>query len=155
MKLSYYECAKRRVDDFAAFDVVEESKQAIDCLNCEAMIDFGIEALESVIKADAVFRDAAMDGLIEFTEELDDSLHGLIRHWLRTSEHSIVWIKKCESREYEVKRRDEFMKFVREAKSIIKSYTDDSLPEHIAEIRDEAIEEHSRGETLPLFSGME
>ena len=159
--ISYIENAKRLVDGFSTvdsadeLDVIEQSNQAVDCLNCEATIQVGIDAIQTVFKADEALRSASIKGLIVFDEAMEEILTELVKEWLRRTQPTLEWIDRCERRGYTVEHKDELLGLIREAKGIVDFDPDKPMPEHIARCRDEAVEEVARGEAAPLFPGTE
>jgi hypothetical protein len=149
--------ARDRVESFASADEswMREHQDAMDCLDCEAFLQLGIDAFRWLIRADMAYRKSLYS---EFetdpkgAEEVENILRALFVLWLRPCELAHRWIDKHAERGFEVGNLDEFSQCEQEIRAIVRSFADDQLPEKMAALRDQALEEHRRGETSRLIS---
>ena len=124
--------------------------EAMDCRNCEAFLQMGIDTFEWLMRADRVYRMAMYRGEVGHDAELEDALAHLCEGWLKPCEFAEQWIEKQLTNGYQIDNLKDFRRCVEEMSAIVESnrqHGDQELPERVAELRDAAIQEHRNGET--------
>jgi len=132
-------------------DLMDRHAEAMDCWNCEAFLQMGIDAFHWLMRADRTARMAIYRGEKEHDPAFENSLNQLCAGWLTVSHFAEQWIEKQLTLGYEIDNLEEFRDCVDEMKAIVESSkpgsSDLPLPGPIALLRDTAIDEHHNGET--------
>ena len=159
MSLLYVKNAEKRIAEYVGcsqYDsVVEASRLAVDCMDCEAFLDCGIRTFEFVMHVDERIREAIITEKIAYDEDVDQAILQLIKAWLGTVPDAMRWIERCERGHYTVANRGEFMKCIAEAEAIAKYDPSQPMPHALEVMRDQALIEQRNGHTLESFSGTE
>jgi hypothetical protein len=135
-------------------DVMARHAEAMDCRNCEAFLQMGIDAFEWLMRADRAFRMAVYRGEKEYDPENEKSLRNLCKNWLGPCDVAEQWIETQLTRGYEIDNLVEFRECVRQMSAIVEANdeTDNmSLPKQIAVFRDSAVDEHHNGQTAEFI----
>ena len=131
-------------------ELMAAHREAIDCLDCEAFLQLGIDAFAWIMRADQALRVAAADGKIEYDDKLEDGLRALCRAWLKPCPCAQQWIEQQQQRGYNLDNLDPFRNCRDEMRAIVASFDatdDEKLPGKIAALRDQALSELANGET--------
>ena len=131
-------------------EVMTDYGQAMDCRDCEAFLQLGIDAFNWVIRADQIARQAMFEGTADFDHDAaEDGICALCRLWLKSCDRAEKWIALQLSRNLNVDNLDRFRECYAQMHAIVKvqDAADEEMPEVIAELRDRAIKEHRNGET--------
>lgn len=130
-----------------AFDI-QQHKQALDCWNCQAFIQLGIESYEWLIKADMMFRKCFYSGKIEYDANIEGMLEELFRRWLVPCKFANEWIDEQYKRGFVLENLKEFRKCEEEMIAIVGAFDEaDDLPEAMHKLQEEALKEHANGKT--------
>jgi hypothetical protein len=135
-------------------DVMQRHAEAMDCRNCEAFLQMGIDAFEWLMRADRAFRMAIYRGEKEYEADSEKSLRILCRNWLVPCDVAEKWIETQQTKGYEIDNLDEFRRCVSEITAIVDADEEGDnapLPEQIAMFRDSAIEEFRNGQTAEFI----
>ncbi|MEM1225890.1 MAG: hypothetical protein AAGJ40_09335 [Planctomycetota bacterium] len=154
---AYVEESRFRTDRYVSNShdaLMAESHQAVDCLNCEAWLQNGIDLFKYLLKADECIRWASceVDGFESQGEDVLAIISECLVQWVVTSRQMLDWIRKCEDNGYQVDFKDEFLECLKEAESILDSNGKKEIPEELQSARDDAIREFEAGETQPFVS---
>lgn len=109
-----FKIAKNRIRIFEEDEdgerIVKASKQAQDCMDCEAFLQKGIRAIESMVLCEKIFQDALSEEIIQRkdAEALIGQIEVLYRVWIQKSEFSKKWIAKCHRNGYDISNLAEF-----------------------------------------------
>lgn len=161
MSLLYIEKVQSRVRSYVEFDrfddVIRESGNATDCMDCEAFLEAGIDTFNCIKKTDMTLRELVLSGRLDDKQggDFERALEDVLRDWVKPVPDAEAWIKRCQDNGYDVANLDEFRQCVAEAYSILNFDPAAVAPESILGLQHEAIEEHRRGETAEFFSGEE
>jgi len=152
----YVDHARQSVESYVSvksLDVIEESRQAIDCLNCEANLQNGINAWNFIMKADEAIHWALCKNHItdDEGEDLLTLIDRLVTTWLGPFDRMTQWISRCEARGYKVEYKDRFLACLEEARANAKYDPQQPMPECILDLKDEALREHENGETAEFL----
>lgn len=104
--------ARRKIQSFesdADGALVRASKLAQDCLDCEQMLDKGIQSLHWLERAEQAIAEGAAEGLCAVTPELDAVLETLHRDWLKPCQLARQWIANCQQSGFEIRNLAEFL----------------------------------------------
>jgi hypothetical protein len=147
-----YRTAQKHVLNYQreSSDLMEAHQEAMDCRDCEAFLQLGIEAFRWIIRADRVSRNAVYNGVLQYDPDFDDKIAALCREWLTPCEFAEKWIAKQLERGYQIENLDEFRKCCEEMQAIVEAQGQsdgEPLPTAIIELRDQAIDDHRNGKT--------
>jgi hypothetical protein len=139
--------ARRHVANFAEeWEIAKSHREAMECRDVEAVLQLGIDAFAWLTRADECIRAAVYSGL-DYDAEADESLRELFKEWLRPCEPLNRWIETQIQRGYHPDNLDQFRKCETDVRSIVKAIDTDAMTEALRDLRDQALEEHRRGET--------
>jgi hypothetical protein len=146
------EMARRRVTSFLDYsrcdNVMEHHKEAIDCYNCEAFLQMGIDAYHWLTRADELIRRCVAEGHEEFDENINEALRLQFRKWLIPCRCAHDWVDVQHQRGLDVDNVGEFLKCEAEILAIVTSFDcAPRLSDEMSRLRDEAIEEFEDGKT--------
>ena len=129
--------------------------EAIDCRDCEDLLQLGIDAFKWLGRADRVIRSAVYRGLAEYDPSLDVALAALYAEWLKPCTFAEGWIAQQEQRGFRVDNLAEFpSSCCEEVRAIVEAHEGTLENDALVELRNNAIDAHRRGETLePLERG--
>lgn len=146
--------ARRHVKDFndESDCLIREHREAMECLDCEAFLQIGIDAFQWLTRADLVVRKAIFLGKLEYDPELDAQIAGEFRKWLGACDSAKAWMEKQIGRGYKLDNLDDFRECEDQVRAIVESMGSDVLTEPMRELRDRAITEHRNGETAEFVS---
>lgn len=140
--------ARRRVNGYQReSEWMKSHREAMECLDCEAFLQLGIEAYQWLLRADQAIRRSVFEDAIEWPADLNGTLELLFRRWLDPCEFARQRISVQESRGYEVANKDEFLDCCEQVEAIVSSFDDRQLPNGMAVLQDEALAEYRNGET--------
>ena len=74
---------KSYIENFDEETIVQESRQAQDCLDCEAFLSRGIKALAWVERGEESLFKGHAAGLLDVTQEIETAIDDLYEGWLR------------------------------------------------------------------------
>lgn len=120
---------------------------AMDCRDCEAFLQLGIDAFHWLNRADCQTRLAVFEGRAAFDPEFDEALGNLYQMWLRPCEIAERWISVQSQRGYTPDNLAEFRECFEEVKAIVAPSVE--VGGQIEEMRDQAIEDYAAGRTEP------
>lgn len=73
--------AQKSLDEYSAA-LAESDGKSIKAVACRRRVQQGIDAFGWIVRAEETIRQAAYQGLIDFSQELDATLEALYRGWL-------------------------------------------------------------------------
>ena len=151
-----YRVACRHVDLFAdESELMKQHFEAMECRDCEDFLQLGIDAFRWLVRADEIIRSNVYQQKADYDPELDQALETLFVRWLEPSEFANEWIASLLSREFTPDNLDQFRKCEEEVAAIARAVAgngDETLPDSMRRLRDEAITEHKDGKTAEFFS---
>jgi len=147
-----YRTAQERVRNYnrESEGLTQAHQEAMDCRECEALLQLGIDAFHWIIRADRVIRNAVYDGVVACKAEVEEGIRSLCRSWLSPCQFAEKWIAKLQELGYQIANLDEFRECCEEMQAIVEAQNQgegEPLPSAIMELRDRAIDEHLNGET--------
>jgi len=149
-----FDYAKESVLRYTAADdkLIQDSREAMDCYDCEAFLQLGINAFEWLQRADIVIRKALYNEVYKYDSDIEAALKDLCVHWLKPCKDAFSWIAIQKKRGFEVSNLKEFQNCCNEMKAIVESSSEEStIPSAVAVIASQAIQEHRDGETAEFF----
>jgi len=139
--------AEERVNFFE--NDLRDHRIAMACVDLEcALNDLNI-LLAELLLLDSQLQDEYFDGK-EYDEALSDRFANLFSRWLSVAEKLIDQADGFENRQHTVLSAEALRLAIREVKSGLAP--SGSASDAIIELRDRAIEEHRRGETVPMLA---
>jgi hypothetical protein len=134
-----------------ADDVMAEHQEAMDCRDCEAYLQLGIDAFEWLIRADAAFRRGYANNEMEFDEEVALAFQELARLWLRPSARADNWAMTQIAKGFTIGNLDRFRICCKEMQAIVEFHEtapeEAQLPTPLASLRDQALTDYANGKT--------
>lgn len=161
MPLKYIQLAKSSIKLFADLDgdpLVFDSRRAVDCIDCEAVIASGIHAFRVLEETDIVLRNAIYNGKLaaEYPDfDLDACMLELVQLWLTPIAHVEDWAKRCLSNGYTVEGIEDLQRCVMQANGIVKFLSGQEAPVDLRDAIETALEEHRSGKTSESVSEAE
>lgn len=139
--------ARRHVANFAdECEIMRGHREAMECRDCDTVMQLGIDAFAWLIRADECLRAAVYEGM-GYDADADEAIRELFRGWLRPCEPVNKWIEIQAQRGYHLDNLEEFRKCEREVRSIVKAWDADAMTDAMRDLRDKALSEHRNGET--------
>ena len=148
-----FRTARNRVEGYkdASDALMLHHHEAMECRTCESFLQMGIEAYQWAIRCDQYHRLEAFKDESAWDQELADSLERLFRVWLEACGMGKKLIQLHVNRGFEVKNGEEFLRCCEQVEAIVESFGDTGLPEPMAELCGEALEEYRNGETAAFI----
>jgi len=131
-------------------DLMAEHREAMDCRECEAFLQLGIDAFNWIIRADLEFRGAVSAGTVQFDPKEEEKIGLLCRGWVAPCEYAEQWIARQQESGYKIDNLEEFRECCQEMRAIVEAQDNadgEPLPPALIELRDKAIDEFLNGET--------
>ncbi len=139
--------ARRHVYRFSdESEILRDHREAMECLDCEAVVQLGIDAFRWMVLADESVRRLIYSGT-QFDADMSEMLTQLFRHWLKPCAVVNGWIAVQKQRGYDLPNLEEFRRCEREVQAIVRSLDADELTDSMSAARDAAVAEHRNGET--------
>ncbi len=141
--------AREHVDAFESEsdDLMKHHRAAMECRDCEAILQLGIDAFQWLVRADETIRAAIFSEAAEQDDEIDVATNQLFRGWLVSSERIRVLITMTLERGYVPDNLEEFRRCQAEVAAIVRSLDSAELTRPMCDLRDAALREHADGET--------
>jgi hypothetical protein len=133
--------------------IISDHHEAMECLDCQAFLQLGIDAFRWLVSTDEIIVKAVAEGIAEYDADLESKLDELFRRWLVPCDFANEWVDVQLKRGYQPDNLRKFRKCQAEARAIVKSIdiTTRQMSDSLIDLRDEAIEEHRRGETAEFI----
>jgi hypothetical protein len=135
--------------------IMSEHREALECMDCEAYLQLGIDAFNWIMKADAVWRDGVYNGRYEFDPAMESALQAMCRSWLKPCGNAEKWIAIQEKRGYTLSNLETFRRCCEEMKAIVASFDAPAAGQVVTDplilLRDEALKEHRDGQTAEFI----
>ena len=107
--------AKSKIDRYeqeAEGSIIHESRQAVDCLDCEEFLDKGIAALGWLQRSEEVLLEASAECVFENHPQVETAIElaieTLYAAWLRPCEKAEAWIASCQGNGYSMRNVEVF-----------------------------------------------
>lgn len=149
--------ASRHVRDFSDENLMALHYEAIDCWDCEAFLQLGIDAFDWIITADQHLRRLIYVGQVEVDfDSCEEQLLSACKQWLVKSSEAIEWLQKHETSGNRVKNAERFRTCYEEMIAIVKFYSTEEnavekLPPAIEQLAEQARGELANGETAEFI----
>jgi hypothetical protein len=124
-----------------------DHKEVMACFSLESKLSRGVAIFDFITHIDESYRKAVLGGEAEFQPELFDAIAKLYQVWKIPCDEALKELAKFEQN-YTVAGADEFRRRCREVVGICTPDSEFFSSEAMITLRDEAIEEHERGETI-------
>ncbi|HEV2968597.1 MAG TPA: hypothetical protein VGY55_01330 [Pirellulales bacterium] len=147
-----YRTVQRQVENYnrESNDLMQAHQEAMDCRDCEAFLQLGIDAIQRIVRADRVIRKAIYDGVMEYDAKIDDGIRRSCQAWLSPCQFAEKWIIEQQARGHQIANVDDFRECSEEMRAIVEAQNQregEPLPAAIMELRDKAIDEQVNSET--------
>ena len=80
-----FELAQKHTQSFAE-NVLHEHHDAMQCRDCEEMLEAGITAFKWIVIAEKVLREADQNGIMDLTLETENAITALWEYWIKPVE---------------------------------------------------------------------
>ena len=139
--------ARRQVTNFAEeCEIIKIHQEAMECRDCEDVLQLGIDAFTWLTRADECIRRAVFEG-VEYDADTDAAIRELFQGWLRPCDAANQWIDGLLRKGYHPHNLDAFRTCEREVRSIVKAHDADAMTDAMRDLRDRALAEHRDGKT--------
>lgn len=108
------ELAQKHTQSFAD-NVMHEHHGAMQCCDCEEMLEAGIKAFKWINIAERVLREADASGIVDLTNDMEESITKLWEYWLDPVEKAKLLIESSMSKGFVPDNIDEFHQVVEKA----------------------------------------
>jgi hypothetical protein len=146
----YIRKARQHVGEFdRESQFLRDHQEAMNCLDCDAFLQMGVDAFDWLIQTDRVYRKVLYDDQAAYNAEFEATLVLLFRALLSACDGAEPWIASVIERGYQLDNLSSFHKSVAELRGIVRFYGADQtqLPDKMRALRDQAIGEHRNGQT--------
>jgi hypothetical protein len=128
----------RRFVDAGPDRALVEHHDAMECRDCEEFLQKGIDAYKWLSRAEEAFLQADADGVIELTDEIEQSVKKLYEGWQQPCTFAEKWIATLTQRDYCIDNLPEF----RHCCSLVRDWLDrDAWHRSAKRARDERLAE--------------
>jgi len=114
------ELAQRHTQTFAD-DVKHSHHNAMECYDCQEMLQHGIDAFNWIQIAEKVLREGDAAGLVDIGVEVDDAINSLWEMWLRPVEGAEKKIAQTRAKGFIPDNMHEFNRVKEHAFEIVES----------------------------------
>jgi hypothetical protein len=125
-----------------------DHRAAMLCYEVEETIGLGNRVFDAIVAFDENWRRQVSRGELPFSPVLDGFIHALFQRWHGPSAGVLAVIEDLRREGFSVKGGDEFQYRSREAEGILTPDAEFFAHDRLVELRDEALDQHLRGETL-------
>jgi hypothetical protein len=140
--------ARRRLRSFQQESRLRrDHREALDSLDCEALLQLGIDAYDWLVRADQASRKSILVGAAEHDPQVEQALETLLRAWLRAAELADAWIAKVQERGHALATLSQFRECEDQVRASVRFLDQDEMTGAMRSLRDEAVAEHDHGET--------
>lgn len=134
--------------EFDQLELASPKREQQAALDCESYLQLGIDAFHWLCRADTAIRQAVYQDEATFDTEVQASLESLFRIWLAPSDFAERWIARQTAGGVEIGNLTEYRSCRDEVLAIIKHLDgEQTVNDEVVQLRDEALEEHRRGQT--------
>ena len=118
------------------------------CWEFGDLLLFCVEAFEHINRVDEAWREDVLSKGEPYDADIESKIGDVYRSWFETCRHFLDALRDFQNRQYEVEHANKFMECLQEAEDILREDSDFFSGDGLADLRDAAIDEHQRGETL-------
>jgi len=125
--------------------------EAMDCVDCEAFLQLGIDAYDWLVRADLLIRKAASRGEVEYDDTVEQAFESMARAWLAPCGSAEGWVNRVLERGHSLNNLERFRQCQASIESMVAFLDNDAMTDSMRTLRDQAISEHGRGETAEFI----
>jgi hypothetical protein len=123
--------------------------------DCEAILQLGLDAFQWLMRADRTYRMAMFRAEMEYSPDLEKSLHQDCLAWLEQASATLRELQSDRARNLQLDNREGFVRQIEEMTAIVAAYqaddTQEELPPQMAPLRDAAIAEQKNGQATEFI----
>ena len=140
--------ARSRVQEFSD-EVMNAHQHAMECRDCEMLLQLGIDAFHWLILVDHRLREDMFRHGMAFDPQVQVAIETLCRAWIRPCVEAEKQIAIQLERGYTISNLSIFRECREEMVGLVEAIEDgdEVFPPALSELRDEALREHRNGET--------
>lgn len=141
--------AQDRVAEYAQ-EVLAAHDEAMECRECETLLQLGIDAFNWLMLVDRQVREGMFQYGVAFDPGVDSAIKQLCRAWLKAGDAAEKRVEVHLARGFQVENLPTFRECCAEMAAIVESFDDApamSLPPAMIDLRDGAVREHHDGQT--------
>ena len=130
--------------------VTQESRETVDCGDCEAFLQLGIDAAQWYLRADREQRLIAYERGEDIDPEKQAIIEQWFRDWLAPGDFAERWVARVEAQGRSPANLSKFRAIREEMRAIVEfldGEVDRELPKGLIPLRDKATEEYRDGLT--------
>lgn len=125
-----------------------DHQAAMLCYEVEETINLGNRGFDAIVAFDEAWRRRVMRGELPFSPVLHSFIHALSQRWNAPCMEVLAAIDKLRGQSFSVKGAEEFQLRCQEAAGILTPDSEFFGSDKLAELRDQALDQYMRGETL-------
>lgn len=125
-----------------------DHRAAMVCYEVEETIALGNRVFDAIVAFDENWRRQVSRGELPFSPVLDSFIQALFRRWYVPCSGVLAAIENLRREGFAVKGAAEFLQRCREAEGILTPDAEFFSDDQLVQLRDEALDQHLRGETL-------
>ncbi len=129
----------------------QDHDAAMRCFDFEGLLALGLSLFDFINRVDEAWRVKVYRGLVPYDATMDQVIEGLYRVWLRPCDRLHARLAELE-KHFDVKGASEFRAACREVQGILTRDDEFFTGDRLAELRDEAVEDHRAGSTEDMGS---
>jgi hypothetical protein len=126
--------------------------EAMECLDYQDLLALGVFAFKQISRADERWHERVFQEKIEHNAELERDIFDLYGKWAVVSDAVMREVEKLESKGFPVDGAKELRECVAEARGVLLPDRHFFAGKKLNDLRDEAIDEHRRSETVEMRS---
>jgi len=130
----------------------EAHHAAMECRDLEELLAFGAFLFRQISRVDEQWHERLFRGELCHNPDMDRDIHDLYRAWAVPSEACVAQIEHFEAGGFTVEGAKEFRECVAEVRGVLLPDAHFFTAQALHNLRDAAIDDHQRGETVELRS---
>lgn len=123
---------------------------AMKCMSFESHLGLGVSLFESINRIDEAWRAKVHAKQVEYDPAVDEQIAFFYLWWFSPSDVLLDVLDYFESLGFQVEHADRFRAACREVHGLLSNDTEFFAGDRLAQLRDDAIESHRRGECEPV-----
>jgi hypothetical protein len=125
-----------------------DHQAAMHCYKVEETVELGNRVFDAIVAFDEAWRRRVMRGELPFSPVLHSLIRALFQRWHAPCAEVLMAVEELRSQGFSIKEAEEFEHRCQEAAGILTPDSEFFDSDKLARLRDEAIDQHHRGETL-------
>jgi hypothetical protein len=129
---------------------MKDHDAAMQCLDFEGHIAFGLSVLDFVHRLDEAWRTKVYKNLLDYDEDVSKAIDALYAWWLRPCPRVMERLKGFENEGFVVSGAKQFRSACKEVEAIVRDPREVFSSASLVELRDRAIDASRRGDVVEM-----